>query len=93
MNKEPKAIYLKSVFKDFKSDRKVGKLIKDFIIASNGSIMKPVEKPKDKLDLAIMGREFILKHTPEFLEYAVDYSMFDKFGFLNQEKDLPKKSD
>ena len=48
---------------------------------------------KDKLDLAIMGREFILKHTPEFLEYAVDYSMFDKFGFLNQEKDLPKKSD
>ena len=30
MNKQPKAIYLKSVFKDFKSDNKVGKLIKDF---------------------------------------------------------------
>jgi len=48
--------------------------------------MKPVVKPKDKLDLAIMGREFILKHTPEFLEYAVDYSMFDKFGFVQPEK-------
>ena len=66
MNKEPKAIYLKSVFKDFKSDKKVG-------------------KHKGKLELAVMGREFILKHTPEFLEYAVDYSMFDKFGFIKSE--------
>ena len=29
-----KAIYLKSVFKGFKSDEKVGKLIKDFIISA-----------------------------------------------------------
>lgn len=81
----PKAIYLKSVFKDFKSNKKVGKLIKEFIIKANG-FEKPMVKQKDKLDLAIMGREFILKHTPEFLEYAVDYSMFDKFGFVQPEK-------
>jgi len=79
-----KAIYLKSVFKNFKTDKKVGKLITDFIIATNGTEM-PVVKHKGKLELAVMGREFILKHTPEFLEYAVDYSMFDKFGFIKSE--------
>ena len=82
-----KAIYLKSVFKNFKSDKKVGKLIKDFIISVNG-FEKPVVKQKDKLELAVMGKEFILKHTPEFLEYAVDYSMFDKFGDIVNSKKI-----
>ena len=85
-----KALYLKSVFKDFKSDKKVGKLIKDFIISANG-FEKPVVKQKDKLELAVMGKEFILKHTPEFLEYAVDYSMFDKFGDIVNSKRFDDK--
>lgn len=68
-----KVIYLKSLFKEFKPDNKIEKIIKDSIFEANGLTE---EGQKDNVK---DSREFILKNTEEFLHYAVDYSMYDKF--------------
>lgn len=69
-----KPLYLKLLFKDFKPDEKCDKLI---IGALADAYIKPIEGKKDTLE---DSREFILKHTEDFLGYAIDYSMADKFN-------------
>jgi len=81
MNKnEPKVIYLKALFKKHKSKKAVGTLIKDFIVQANGFTsgkpIKPKVPPKDK---SLVARKFILNNVEDFLGYAVEYSMFDKY--------------
>lgn len=85
-----KAIYLKTLFKDFKPNKTVGKLIEDTILNSNGIdadvYIKVIQNRKSKQQDTLDGRKFILKHTGEFLEYAIDYSMMDKMQeFLKSE--------
>ena len=67
-----KVIYLNSLFNKNKPNKKAIKLINDAIVEANG--FNPKEKPKKKID----GKKFILKHTEDFLNYAVDYSMNEK---------------
>ena len=68
-----KVIYLNSLFNKNKPNKKAIKLIDEAIVKANGF------NPKAKLKKpVIMGREFILKHTEDFLNYAVDYSMNEK---------------
>jgi len=71
MNNKP--LYLKLLFKEFQPDAKAEKLI---LGALEGAYIKPIDGNKDKLE---DSREFILKYTDEFLNYAVDYSVYDKF--------------
>ena len=66
-------LYLKLLFKDFKPDVKAEKLIHG---ALEGAYIKPIVGHKDNVQ---DSREFILKYTDEFLNYAVDYSVYDKF--------------
>jgi hypothetical protein len=78
-----KVIYLKTLFKDFKPDATVTKLIDDTIHKANGIddvlYMKHLEKlVENKEDEAKAGRKFILNNMEKFLCYAVDYSILDK---------------
>tara|TARA_X000001382_G_scaffold26517_1_gene16997 strand:+ start:1829 stop:2071 length:243 start_codon:yes stop_codon:yes gene_type:complete len=68
-----KVIYLKSIFKGLKPNKKVTKLIDDAIVKSE--VLAPVKKKKSIID----SRQFILKNTEDFLFYAVDYSLQEKF--------------
>ena len=70
-----RTIYLKSLIKGFQPDKKVMKLISDTIFNANG--IEVNEKTKSTLQ---DSRKFILKNTAEFLNYAVDYSLADKFS-------------
>ena len=67
-----KILYLNSLFPEQKPNKKAIKLINDAIVEANG--VNPKVKPKKKID----GKKFILKHTEDFLNYAVDYSMNEK---------------
>ena len=67
-----KVIYLKSLFNNDKPNKKAIKLIDEAIIKANG--FNPKGNPKK----TISSKEFILKHTEDFLNYAVDYSMNEK---------------
>ena len=69
-----KPLYLKLLFKEYKPDTKIEKLILE---ALDDAYVKPDDGVKDTL---MDSREFILKNTEEFLNYAVDYSMYDKFS-------------
>jgi len=66
-------LYLNLLFKDFKPDVKAEKLI---LGAMEDAYVKPIDGNRDKVE---DSREFILKYTDEFLNYAVDYSVYDKF--------------
>lgn len=68
-----KVIYLKAVFKGHKPDKKITKLIDEAIVKSNGLDVL-IKKKSNPLD----SRKFILKHTEEFLQYAVEYSLYDR---------------
>ena len=68
-----KVIYLKSIFRGFKPNKKVTKLIDDAI--TDTGAMASVGTKKETKD----SREFILSYTEDFLSYAVDYSLKDKF--------------
>ena len=73
-----KVIYLKSLFKDYKPQtesfpKEILEQLKDLDIDLM-SAPKPVDPLADKK----AGRDFILRHTEEFLHHAVDYSMMDK---------------
>lgn len=68
-----KVIYLKSLFKGVEPDEKVQSLIKSAIIEANG--LNPVGEKDNFMD----SREFILRHTDSFLQYAIDYSLSDVF--------------
>jgi len=67
-----KVIYLNSLFSKNKPNKKAIKLIDEAIIKANGF------NPKAKKQGTKSSREFILKHTKDFLNYAVDYSLLDK---------------
>ena len=78
---KPKIIYLKALFKKHKPENKLEKLIKDFVVQADIQLdgkEKPKVSPKDRSKVA---REFILDNVEDFLAYAVDYSLYDKFFY------------
>tara|TARA_B100001939_G_scaffold346922_1_gene367024 strand:- start:650 stop:895 length:246 start_codon:yes stop_codon:yes gene_type:complete len=77
-----KVLYLKSLFKGNKPDVKLQNLINATITAGH---LTPPPKEKRK-DTILDSRKFILKNAEEFLWYAIDYSMSEKF-----DRDLFKK--
>jgi len=74
-----KVIYLKSLFNNDKPNKKAIKLIDEAIIKANGF------NPKGNAKKPISSKEFILKHTKDFLNYAVDYSLNEKVKEFYQE--------
>ena len=86
-----KVIYLKSLVKNFKP--KTQSLPKEIIKELKGlgiDLIKPKVKLKEKDDFTA-GRDFILNHTEEFLQYAVDYSLDEKIGDIIKEKKFEEK--
>jgi len=73
-----KVIYLKSLFNKDKPNKQAIKLIDEAITKANGY------NPKAKQKKPLGSREFILKHTEDFLNYAVDYSMNEKINDFYQ---------
>ncbi|QLF88155.1 hypothetical protein Eyrgjafa_gp_9 [Pelagibacter phage Eyrgjafa EXVC018P] len=67
-----KVMYLKSLFNNDKPNKKAIKLIDEAIVKANG--VNPRANPKT----AISSKEFILRHTEDFLNYAVDYTLDEK---------------
>ena len=81
---KPKVIYLKALFKKHKAENKLEKIIKDFVVQADIQVDK--EKPKvSPQNRSKVARQFILNNCEEFLAYAVDYSLYDKF-FADTEK-------
>ena len=77
----PKVIYLKALFKKHKAENKLEKIIKDFVIQADLQVEnkeKPKVSPQSRSKVA---RKFILDNCEEFLAYAVDYSLYDKFFY------------
>ena len=74
-----KVIYLKSLFNNDKPNKKAIKLIDEAIIKANGF------NPKSNSKKSISSKEFILRHTEDFLNYAVDYSLSEKLNDFLQE--------
>ena len=88
---KPKVIYLKALFKKHKPENKLEKIIKDFVVQADIQVDNK-EKPKvSTRDRSKVARKFILDNCEEFLAYAVDYSLYDKFLLI--QKNLKKKSD
>ena len=76
---EPKVIYLKALFKKHKAENKLEKIIKDFVVQADIQV-EDKEKPKvSPQNRSKVARQFILDNCQEFLAYAVDYSLYDKF--------------
>ena len=73
-----KVIYLKSLFNNDKPNKKAIKLIDEAIIKANGF------NPKAKSQKPVSSKEFILKYTEDFLNYAIDYSINDKVNEFYQ---------
>ena len=73
-----KIIYLNSLFNNNKPNQKAIKLINEAIIKANGF------NPKDKPKKPITSKEFIIRHTEGFLEYAIDYSLAEKVNDFYQ---------
>ena len=67
-----KVIYLKSLFHKDKPNKKAIKLIDEAIIKANGF------NPKSNSKKSISSKEFILRHTEDFLNYAIDYTLDEK---------------
>ena len=75
---KPKVIYLKALFKKHKTENKLEKIIKDFVVQADIKVDKV--KPKVSTgERSKVARQFILDNCEEFLAYAVDYSLYDKF--------------
>jgi len=74
-----KVIYLNSLFSKNKPNKKAIKLIDEAIIKANGI------NPKATKDKPLDSRKFIIKHTEDFLNYAVDYSLSEKLNDFLQE--------
>ena len=88
-----KVIYLKSLVKNFKSKQQgLPKEIIKELKALGIDLIKPKVKLKEEDDFTA-GRDFILNHTEEFLQYAVDYSLDEKIGDIIKEKKFEEKSD
>lgn len=84
-----KVIYLKSLFKNYKPQTETfPKEILEELKALDIDLFS-APKPIDPLADKKAGREFILKHTEEFLHHVVDYSMMDKIKeYWGSPKDL-----
>ena len=77
---KPKVIYLKALFKKHKAENKLEKIIKDFVVQADIKVDKV--KPKVSTgERSKVARQFILDNCEEFLAYAVDYSLYDKFFY------------
>ena len=74
-----KVIYLKSLFHKDKPNKKAIKLINEAITKANG--LNPKATKVNPMD----SKKFILKHTEDFLHYAVDYSLNEKVKEYYQE--------
>ena len=86
-----KVIYLKSLVKNFKSKQEgLPKEIIKELKALGIDLIKPKVKLKEKDDFTA-GRDFILNHTEEFLQYAVDYSLDEKIGDIIRDKKFEEK--
>ena len=60
------------------------KIIKDFVVQADIQV-EDKEKPKvSPQNRSKVARQFILDNCQEFLAYAVDYSLYDKF-FVDRE--------
>lgn len=87
-----KVIYLKSLFSKFKPTTET--FPKDLVreLKELDIDLFTAPKPVDPLADKKAGRDFILKHTEEFLHHAVDYSLMDKmkelWGLDREPKDL-----
>ena len=76
-----KVLYLRSLFKNTHPDVKLQKLISDAIVQANG--IDDADEPLRGTKCSVEdSRKFILDNTEEFLWYAIDYSMVDKFNEL-----------
>ena len=87
-----KVIYLKSIIKNFKP-KNTGfskELIKELKALGIERLVKPKVKPTRKAEVEA-GRNFILNHTEEFLQYAVDYSLDEKIGDIIHSKKFEEK--
>ena len=73
-----KVIYLKSLFNKDKPNKTAIKLIDEAIIKANGF------NPKAKSQKPVSSKEFILKYTEDFLNYAIDYSINEKVNEFYQ---------
>ena len=83
-----KVIYLKTLVKNFKPKqqglpKEIIKELKDLGI----DLIKPKAKTVSKADVNA-GRDFILNHTEELMQYMVDYSLDAKIGDIIKEKNL-----
>ena len=77
---EPKVIYLKALFKKHKTEKRLDKLIKHFIIMNKGFLVSNVDAVKlSKTEKNKEVKNFILNNVEDFLGYAIDYSLYDKF--------------
>ena len=86
-----KVIYLKSIIKNYKPKTKgFDKEIIKELKALGVDLTKPKVKPLKKNDV-LAGRDFILSHTEEFLQYAVDYSLDEKIGDIINPKKFEEK--
>jgi len=86
-----KVIYLKSIIKNYKPKTKgFDKEIIKELKALGVDLTKPKVKPIKKNEV-LAGRDFILSHTEEFLQYAVDYSLDEKIGDIINPKKLEEK--
>ena len=79
MEKDNKVIYLKSLFKTFKPKEKLPEDLK-IEMAKLNLISEPNRnKPLDPLKDAKAGRKFVLDNMEDFLQYAINYSLIDRF--------------
>ena len=76
---KPKVIYLKALFKKHKAENKLEKIIKDFVVQADIQVDGQGETQSSPRDRSKVARQFILDNCEEFLAYAVDYSLYDKF--------------
>ena len=87
-----RVIYLKSIIKNFKPKNKgfSKELIKELKALGIERLVKPKVKTTRKQEVEA-GRNFILTHTEEFLQYAVDYSLDEKIGDIVNSKKFEEK--
>jgi len=87
-----RVIYLKSIIKNFKPKNKgfSKELIKELKALGIERLVKPKVKTTRKQEVEA-GRDFILNHTEEFLQYAVDYSLDEKIGDIVNSKKFEEK--
>jgi hypothetical protein len=76
--KEEKVIYLKALFKKHKGTERLDKLIKHFIIMNKGFVVENYPNTSNK-DKSKEVKSFIVNNVEDFLGYAIDYSMYDKY--------------